>query len=137
MMISDYQVNKFLRVYGDQLRQSRVSTNTKNTELGLPDKVGISSMSRRKLIVDEIASKIVDRIMRNGPYDDIEKEVFQKLENEYGGQLTVAQESSAELIFKEIDGNGETIRSLSINDSKFLSNKLTEIAKETIDRNME
>ncbi len=41
------------------------------------------------------------------------------------------------LIFKEIDENGETINSLSIEDSIFLTNKLKEITEETIDKQYE
>ena len=71
-----------------------------------------------------------------GPRDNVEIEVFEKLENEYGGHLAISGEDSDGLIFKEIDENGETINSLSIEDSNFLTNKLKEITKETIDKNM-
>ena len=136
MVVSAYQINNVLRVYGDQLRQSRISSKPKNMEMRSPDRISISATARRKTIIDKIATDIVDRITQFGPHDDIEKKVFQKLENEYGGQLTVTQESPAELIFKEIDDSGETIRSLSIDDSKFLSSKLNEITKDTLDKNM-
>jgi len=62
--------------------------------------------------------------------------VFKKLEDEYGAHLTIAKNSPSELIFKTIDENGETINSLSIEDSKFLRYKLEEITKETINKNM-
>ncbi len=62
--------------------------------------------------------------------------MFEKLENEYGKQLTITEDNPNGLIFKEIDENGETINSLSIEDSNFLTNKLKEITKETIDKNM-
>jgi hypothetical protein len=62
--------------------------------------------------------------------------VFEKLENEYGGQLAISGENSNGLIFKEINEDGETINSLSIEDSNFLTKKLVEITEETIDKNM-
>lgn len=136
MVISAYQVNNMLRVYGDQLRQSRVSQRPKNNSSPEPDRISISEKARRKSIVDMISSNIVDRITRNGPNDDVEKEIFEKLENEYGKNLTISQEGTADLIFKEIDGNGETINSLSIEDSKFLSYKLKEITAETVGENI-
>jgi hypothetical protein len=136
MMITAYQVNNVLRVYGDQLRQSRISSRPKNTDAGLPDRISISTKARRETIIDNITANIVDKITQYGPYDKVEKEVFEKLENEYGGQLAVSGDNPNGLIFKEIDENGETINSLSIEDSNFLTNKLKEITKETIDKNM-
>jgi hypothetical protein len=136
MLITAYQVNNVLRVYGDQLRQGRVTVRQKNSDAGLPDKISISTKARRKTIIDNITANIVDKITQYGPYDKVEKEVFEKLENEYGGHLTVTGEKSNGLIFKEIDENGETINSLSIEDSNFLTKKLVEITEETIDKNM-
>lgn len=136
MVISAYQVNNVLRVYGDQLRQSRLSNRPKDTGTQPHDKISISTGARRKTIIDQITSNIVEKITEHGPHDNVEKEVFEKLENEYGGNLTVSGENPNELIFKEIDENGETIKSLSIEDSKFLANQLIEITKETIDNNM-
>lgn len=136
MIISSYQVNNVLRVYGDQLRQSRMSNRPKSGETRSPDKVSISSEARRKTIIDKITSNVVDRITQHGPYENVEKEVFEKLENEYGGNLAVSKENSNELIFKEINDFGETINSLSIEDSQFLTNKLKEIARQSIDKNM-
>ena len=136
MLITAYQVNNVLRVYGDQLRQGRVSIRQKNTEAGIPDRISISTKARRKTIIDNITANIVDKITQYGPFDKVEKEVFEKLENEYGKQLAITEDNPNGLIFKEIDENGETINSLSIEDSKFLTNKLKEITKETIDKNM-
>jgi len=136
MMITAYQVNNVLRVYGDQLRHGRITNRSQDTNAGLPDRISISTKARRKTIIDNITANIVDKITQYGPYDKVEKEVFEKLENEYGGHLAITGNNPNGLIFKEIDENGETINSLSIEDSNFLTNKLTEITKETIDKNM-
>ena len=136
MLISAYQVNNVLRVYGDQLRQSRISNRPNSTDAGSPDKISISANARRKTIIENIASNIIDKITEYGPHDNVEKEVFTKLENEYGGHLAISEDSHNELIFKEIDENGETTNSLSIEDSNFLTNELKKITKETIEKNM-
>ena len=136
MMITAYQVNNVLRVYGDQLRHGRISSRPKDMDAGLPDRISISTKARRQTIIDNITDNIVGKITQYGPYDKVEKEVFEKLENEYGGHLTIIEDNPNGLIFKEIDENGETINSLSIEDSNFLTNKLKEITEETIDKNM-
>ena len=136
MLISAYQVNNVLRVYGDQLRQSRISNRPNSTDAGSPDKISISANARRKTIIENITSNIIDKIKEYGPHDNVEKEVFTKLENEYGGHLAISEDSHNELIFKEIDENGETTNSFSIEDSNFLTNELKKITKETIEKNM-
>ena len=136
MVISAYQVNNVLRVYGDQLRQNRTLNKPKAKDSDTPDKINISSEAKRQAIIDKITETIVERITDFGPNDNIEKEVFKKLEDEYGGHLAVSKNSPADLVFKEIDESGETINSLSVEDSKILRYKLEEITKETVNRNM-
>jgi len=136
MVISAYHVNNVLRVYGDQLRQSKISSRLKNTDSSTPDRISISSNARRKTIIDNITTNIINKITQYGPHDNVEKEVFEKLENEYGAQLTISGDNPKKLVFKEIDEHGETINSLSIEDSSILTNKLKEITEETIDKNM-
>jgi hypothetical protein len=136
MVISTYQVNNVLRVYGEQLRQNRLADNEKGGDARSPDKIDISSDAKRKAIVDKIASDIVDRITQFGPHENVEKEVFKKLEDDYGAHLTVAGNGSTDLIFKVIDEDGETMNSLSLEDSKFLRYKLQEITRDTVNRNM-
>jgi len=136
MVISTYQVNNVLRVYGEQLRQNRLSSRPKTGGTGSPDKISISTEAKRKAVIEKIASDIVDRITQYGPNEDVEKEVFKKLEDEYGANLAVSKKSPGDLIFKVIDENGETVNSLSIEDSKFLRYKLEEITKDTVNKNM-
>ena len=136
MVISAHQINNVLRVYGDQLRQGRFSVrpNTGNTRS--PDMVSISAGAKRKAVIDKVASNIIEKIAQYGPHENVEKEVFQKLENEYGAQLAISGQSPTDLIFKTIDEDGETINSLSIEDSKFLRHELEKITKETVNKNM-
>jgi len=136
MILSAYQVNNVLRVYGNQLRHSKIYGRPKNTYTCSPDRINISVTARRKATIDHITSNIVNRIIQNGPLDNVEKEVFKKLENEYGGHLAINDKGSSESIFREIDANGETINTLSIEDSDLLSYKLKEITRETVDKTM-
>lgn len=136
MVISSYQINNVLRVYSDQLRQGRMAARPKNTAAQSPDRISISSAGKREAVIEKIASNIIDRITRDGPNEDIEKEVFKKLQTEYGNKLTVSRENNSELIFKKIDQNTETLQALSFEDSEFLSYKLKEITKETVGKNM-
>ncbi len=136
MVISTYQVNNVLRVYKGQLRQGKMSNQANIGENRAPDKINISAEAKRLAVIDKVAADIYNKITQHGPHDGVEKEVFGKLENQYGGHLTIAKRDTNELLFKEIDEKGETVRSLSLEDSQFLSHELKEITKETVDKNM-
>jgi len=136
VVITPYQINNVLRVYGTQLRQNRALNRLKDSNTRIPDRISISADAKRKAIIGKIASDIVDKISQYGPHDSVEKEVFKKLEDEYGVNLAVTRKNPNDLIFKVIDENGETINSLSIEDSKFLRYKLEEITKDKVNKNM-
>ena len=134
MVISSYHVNNVLRVYGDQLRQSRTSNRPKNAKMDSPDRISISDKAKRRVIVNKIASDIVEKITNFGPQENVEEEVSKDLENEYGVQLDITRKSPNDLLFKIIDENGETLNSLSIENSEFLRYKLEEVSEETAEK---
>ena len=134
MVISSYHVNNVLRVYGDQLRQSKLSNRPKNSKISSPDRINISDKAKRKAIVTKIASEIVEKIANFEPQENVEEEVSKNLENEYGVQLDITRKSPNDLLFKIIDENGETLNSLSIENSEFLRYKLEEVNNETAEK---
>ena len=136
MVVSAYQVNNVLRVYKGQLRQSRLVNRVNAGTTQIPDKISISAEAKRKAVIEKVASDIFNRITQYGPNNDVEKEVFGKLETEFGENLAVAQGGASDLEFKVLDDRGETVHSLSLEDSEILSYKLREITKETVDKNM-
>lgn len=131
MVISAYQVNNVLRVYGGQLRQSMVSDRPEGTDPKAPDRISISERFRRSTILEDITSNFIERLTQSGYHDNVEKGIFKKIECEQKKPLAIDEDRHNELIFKEIDGNSETINLLSIEDSKFLMNKLTVITQKT------
>lgn len=133
MELSVLQINNVLRVYKNQLRHGKIDKRPADSS-PLPDRINISAEAKRKIFIDKIASDIIDKITQHGPRENIEKEVFKKLENQYGANLDILENGSNELLFKVIDERGETINSLSIEDSQFLAHKLQEIALETVDK---
>ena len=124
MIISEHHINNVLRVYGDQLLQSMISSRPEGTDTNATERIDISAKIRRETIVDDIISNIIKKITQFGPHDDVEKEESIKLESEYKTPLAINEDRHKKLIFKEIDGNDETINSLSIEDSKILKNNL-------------
>jgi hypothetical protein len=122
--ITAYQINNVLRVYGEQLRRGRISNRMRSTDINLPDKISISAKARRESIADDITSNIIEKITQSELDDNVENTVFKIFESERGKSSNINESRHNELTFKEIEGNGETINSISFEDSNFLTNKL-------------
>ena len=137
MNITTYHIHNVLRAYGKQLSQSKRLQHKKDDALlRRKDRISFSVQARRKAIIDRVTSDIINRIINDGPHDEMEQEAFGQLEDEYGGSLSVNNEAS-ELIFKVIDKEkGEVTKTLSIDDSSFLKNRLEEITKSKVDDQM-
>jgi len=138
MVISTYQVNNVLRVYANQLRRGRLSTVSNAENARSIDMVNISANAKKKSIAEKIASTTIEKIAQYGTDQEIEKEVFQKLESDYGTRLSLSKEDSkeGEVKFKEIDEKGEITKTLSVEDSKNLMDKFKKITEDTIIKNM-
>jgi hypothetical protein len=128
MVISAYQINNVIRVYGEQLRRGRISNRQRSTDTNGPDKISISARARGETIIDDITSNIVERITHFEPHENIESELGKPLPNN--------EDRHDKLIFKEIDENGETINSFSLEDAQSLSNKLKETTYEAAEKDM-
>lgn len=133
MVISSYHVNNVLRVYGDQLRQDNNTGGSKDSGKSSPDRINISDRAKRGVIVNKIAADIIEKITNFGPKENLE-EVTKNLEEEYGVQLDLTRKGPNDLLFMNIDENGETLNILSIENSEFLRYKLEEIDKGTAEK---
>jgi hypothetical protein len=138
MHITDYHVHNVLRAYGKQLTLSKRSARKDIVAGNNPsDSITISAEARRKAVIEKVTADIVERVVRSGPRDMLEKEAFEELESEYGNNLVPEEDNSAELAFKVVDKEkGEEIRTLSIEDSEIIKNRLQEITKRKVDANM-
>lgn len=116
MVISAYQVNNVLRVYHDQLRNGRASGKPVNNSNRSPDRVTISTNARQKAVSDKIASSIANKINQYSAKDEMGNESLNKFEEEFELQPDVSQNIPADLVFKMIDDEGETMRILNIED---------------------
>ena len=108
--ITSYQISNVLRVYGEQLRRGRISNRQRSTDTNSPDKISISVRARRETIVDDITSNIVERITLFESHENVESDHVKPSPNN--------EDRYDKLTFKEIDENGETINSFSLEDSK-------------------
>ena len=137
MDISTYQLNTVLRVYGNQLRQGRISsTQSSSGSQRAPDIVTISAGTKREAVIEKVSSDMLERITKNGPQSQEEKEVFQKLQDEYGQELLISEKNGGNFKFKAIDETGSTTVELPPETSDNLLGKLQEHIRTTVSQNM-
>ena len=137
MHISSYHAHNVLRAYGKQLTLSKRARAKHVMPSNRTDSITISAEARRKAVIEKVTADIVDRVVRSGPRDAIEQEAFKELENEFGNGLAMEENKGSELVFKVIDkDNGEEIKTLSLEDSRTLKNRLEEITKSKVDATM-
>jgi hypothetical protein len=117
MVISATQVKNVIRVYHDQLRNSRTSGKSVNNSTQSPDRVTISTKANQKAVSDKIASSIVNKINLYSAKDDIGNELLKQHEGGSEIQPNVSQNISSDLLFKMIDEEGETIKMLNMDDT--------------------
>ena len=137
MYVPSYQIHNVLKVYGKQVSQSRIIDRQKSTGTQQSvDKISISAEGKRKMVIDKVAAGIVDRITQFGPQDQIDHEIVSHLEGEVGHSIDF--NTGNDFVFNVIDDeNNKKMETLSMEGSNFLTERLEQIAKAAIDKNME
>ena len=138
MQIPSYQIQNVLKVYSRQLSHGRMLKN----KFGTPNKtsadsVTISSEGKRQSIIDKVATSIVDRIITEGPKEKNEEIITSQIEKELGKKINFAK-NKKQFTYTVVDENNKkTTHTLSVEDSKFIVNRMTELARAVADKNME
>jgi len=125
MIISTYHVHNVLKAYGKQLsRKSRLRRTKGVVKAESPGRAIFSTKTRQKAVIDRLISDIINGLIKKGPHGGMEKKAVKQVEDEHGNSPSVKKEYT-ELVFKAIDKEkGEVTKTLSINDSKFLKDRL-------------
>jgi len=101
------------------------------------DSVTISSEGKRQAIIDKVATNIVDRIITEGPIEKNEAKITDQIEKELGKKINFAK-NKKQFTYTVVDeDNQKTTHTLSVEDSKFIVNRMTELARKVADKNME
>ncbi len=139
MQIPSYQIQNVLKVYSRQLSQGKIMSRNKygNADASSADSVTISSEGKRQAIIDKVAANIVDRIITEGPKEKNEEKITSQIEKELGKKINFTKDRN-QFTYTVIDENNQkTTRTLSVEDSKFIVRRMTELARQVADSNME
>lgn len=131
MAISTYHIHNVLRTYSTQLGQERGLQGKKGeAKPRRSDWISISTRARRKAVIENVTSDIVHRIVKKSPRDDTETDRSRHLEDR-GQKGNSRKRENSKLVFKVIDKErGETIRTVSLENSEFLKEGLEESEKD-------
>ena len=139
MQIPSYQIQNVLKVYSRQLSQGKIMSRNKfgSTNTSSADSVTISSEGKRQAIIDKVAANIVDRIITEGPKEKNEEIITSQIEKELGKKINFTKDRN-QFSYTVIDENNQkTTRTLSVEDSKFIVKRMTELARQVANSNME
>ncbi len=136
MVISTYQLNTVLRVYGNQLRQGRISPHTGTGQAKSPDTVNITAGNRRDAVVDKVVSGMMERIAGRGPQNSDEISAFDRLEKEFGRPLILSRKNSNHFVFKAVSDRGNTAIDMPAETSDHLVSRLTNYLTDIVSQNM-
>jgi hypothetical protein len=101
------------------------------------DSVTLSSEGKRQAIIDKVAANIVDRIITEGPKEQTEEKITSQIEQELGKKINFTKDRN-QFTYTVIDENNQkSTRTLSVEDSKFIVKRMTELARQVADSNME
>ena len=139
MYIPSYQINNVLKVYSRQVSQSRLLERQKGLgAIPSADSINLSSEGKRKVVIDKVATDIVDKITRFGPQDRVEHNIVNQLQGELGQKVEFNGKKETDFVYNTIDdNNNKTTNTLPVNGSSFLTARLKQIAQEEVDKNME
>ncbi len=138
MYIQNYQMHNVLNVYTKKLGQNKTSEQQKTDPDTSPaQQTSMSAEGKRQMVIDKVASAIVDRITRFGPQNETDQEIVDRIHSEIHEKKGTKKEDNGEFIYNVIDdNNNKSMSALSIENSDFMTKRLEELAKETVDKNM-
>ncbi len=140
MHIPSYQIQNVLKVYSKQLSQQKFLAKSKTLQQNTTsaDSVTISSKGKRQAIIEKVATNIIDRITMEGPREQVEANITSQIEQELGKKINFTDKKENLFTYTYIDENDKKVtKSLSVEDSDFVMKRMTELAKQVADSNME
>ncbi len=139
MQIPSYQIQNVLKVYSRQLSQGKIISRNRfgGMDKASADSVTLSSEGKRQAIIDKVAANIVERIITEGPREEKDEQITSQIEKEIGKKINFSKDRN-QFTYTVIDENNrKTTHSLSVEDSKLIMRRMTELARQVADSNME
>jgi hypothetical protein len=131
MFVSSYQIHNVLNVYSKQLSQDRNVQKLKPGTINQPsDQIKLSTEGKRRATIERVAQEILNKISHYGSEGEIKTQEPDASRENAKSSL----EKEAGFVFNVIDRlNQKTKTALSVKDTKFLIDRLEQMAKDTVE----
>jgi len=132
MQIPLYQIQNILKVYSRQL--SLGNTQDKNNLFDNDvDHMNTSSEGKRQAVITKVVSNILNRIITEKPNKKNEKEITCPIEKKPEEKIAFPKNKN-QFTYTMIDENNQrTTHTLPVEDSKFIVNRMKELARQVSD----
>jgi hypothetical protein len=136
MLVSSYQIHNVLNVYSKQLSQDRNARKLKpENETQPPDQINLSTEGKRKAITERVAQDILNKISRYGSKSEMKTQESDLSRKNAKSIPDSDNKKEAGFVFNVIDElNKKTTTALSVKDTKFLIDRLEQLAKDAVEK---
>jgi hypothetical protein len=135
MFVSSYQIHNVLNVYSKQLSQDRNVQGLKPGTIKRPsDQINLSTESKRRATIERVSQEILNKISHYGAEGEIKPQEKDASRENAKNSLESDNKKEAGFVFNVIDNlNKKTKTALSVKDTKFLIDRLEQMAKDTVE----
>ena len=134
MFVSSYQIHNVLNVYSKQLSQDRSVQKLKpGMAKQASDQIKLSTEGKRKATIERVAREILNKISHYGSEGRIKPREQDASPENAINDLESDNKTETGFVFNVMDNlNKKKRTALSVQDTKFLIDRLEELAKETV-----
>jgi hypothetical protein len=136
MFVSSYQIHNVLNVYSKQLSQDRNTQKLKpENEKQQLDQINLSTEGKRRAIIERVAQDILNKISRYGSKSEMRTQEQDQSRENAKNRLDPDNKKETGFVFNVIDDfNKKTTTALSVKDTKFLIDRLEQLAKDAVEK---
>jgi hypothetical protein len=129
MQIPLYQIQNILKVYSRQLSLGNIQTRNNLFDNDV-DHMDTSSEGKRQAVITKVVSNILNRIITEKPKKKNKKEMTYPIEKKPEEKI-IFPKNKNQFTYTMIDENNQrTTHTLPVEDSKFIVNRMIELARE-------
>ncbi|MFO7716886.1 DVU0524 family FlgM-associated protein [Desulfosarcina sp.] len=133
MHIQSYQIHNVLNVYRRQLSQGKPGPTQHVSHNRRSDSIRISAEAKNQSIMEKVTANVLKKITNVTSGSEFEQEMNKQIQNATT-DLTNLQKENA-FIFNTIEAdNQKETRSIAVDDSQGLMNRLDELARKAVKR---
>ena len=136
MLVSSYHIHNVLNVYSKQLSQDRKIQKLKPViDKQPPDQINLSAEGKRRAILDRVAQDILNKISRYGSKSELKTQEQNQSRDNIKNSLDPDSKKETAFVYNVIDDlNKKTTTALSVKDTKFLIDRLEQLAKDAVEK---